>query len=491
VNRILFIVMLIFSLMLVSGAAIAADSSQWNQWRGAQRDGVDHASPPLINKLPENGLKPVWISESITSGMNGGWSSPVVAGGKVYLYAHSKQVKDGIKLPKRKFPWLPPDKRGHLTPAEYSQYEVDRRDEDEARAKLYQFVETLWCIDAGSGKTLWKNTKVSVYTRFVQSGSPAVVDGRVYVQGAGLAARCIDAESGKLLWETQLPGKFRDEYMMSSFAVAEGVAVVLAGRLFGLDAKTGKIIWEGDARETKGTHASPVIWKANARSMVLINVAGNYTACLEVATGKESWRVKSWANHSTPVIIEDRMITYSSSRRGGLRCYQLSTSGAEELWGYNNIFDRGSSPVVVDDHVYAQGNKELVCVSLKDGNEAWKTALPFRDPKYTSLVAADGKLLYALEGFLWFSADPSAYKPLFLGLFDKKGLLATRENHWKNLNLDKVATDEDGRKKAEKIYKQQIGRNAPLTCSSPALAGGRVYLRMKNAVACYDLKRTN
>ena len=42
-------------------------ASDWNQWRGAARDGVASDSPPLIDALPAEGLKPVWISEAIPS----------------------------------------------------------------------------------------------------------------------------------------------------------------------------------------------------------------------------------------------------------------------------------------------------------------------------------------------------------------------------------------------------------------------------------------
>ena len=70
------------------------------------------------------------------SGFDGGWGSPVVAGGRVYLMSHAKTLRDGATKPgKQKFPWLAPDKRGHLSAAEYAEYEKNRRDEDEARAK--------------------------------------------------------------------------------------------------------------------------------------------------------------------------------------------------------------------------------------------------------------------------------------------------------------------------------------------------------------------
>src|SRR5687767_6940559 len=71
------------TLLLVSMAiCVAAD---WPQWRGPNRDGVAPDSPPLIDKIPEAGLPELWESEMIPANDDGGLSTPVVAGGKVFV----------------------------------------------------------------------------------------------------------------------------------------------------------------------------------------------------------------------------------------------------------------------------------------------------------------------------------------------------------------------------------------------------------------------
>ena len=58
------------------------------------------------------------MSGSIKSAREGGWGSPVVAGGMVYLFAH---VREQIReLGERQFPWLPPDKRVGMSEEEYA-----------------------------------------------------------------------------------------------------------------------------------------------------------------------------------------------------------------------------------------------------------------------------------------------------------------------------------------------------------------------------------
>lgn len=470
----------------------AASGADWPQWRGPNRDGAALQSPALIDQLPDSGLAPMWMSETIPSGRDGGWSSPVVAHGSVYLYVHSRIKNAEGDDPKRKYPWLPPDKRGHLTAEEYRQYEVNRRDEDERLSKRYRFEETLWRIDAKTGKTLWRQTLPSVYTRFVQSPTVAVVGGRAYVQGAARTMRCHDAQTGQVLWETTLPGDFRDEFMMSSFAIADGVAAVLAGHLIGLDAVTGQILWEGHPSQTRGTHGSPAVWRHESASYFIVNVNGNDTICVEPATGRELWRVRSRANFATPVILPpNRMITYGNSRRDGLRCFEMSLEGAMELWSYHGAADKGSSPVVVDDHVYLQGERTFACVDLKTGEEKWKELLSLRTPEYTSLVAADGKILYACEGFFWYAADPTTFRMLAPGLFNEQAIIATEAQHRAMIKAKHNLTDSDAdQKKLNGLFEKSVGRrHGPLRCASPAFYQGLMFIRLNNGVACYDLRK--
>src|SRR5205814_6576834 len=113
--------------------------ADWPQWRGANRDGVDADSPALIRELPHDGLKPTWLNKDVVAeGRGEGWSSPVVAQGKVYFFSHSSGKK-----------------QEHLT-----------------------------CLSAATGKELWHKTIESRATKVQQSGTPAVVNGRVYLLGA-------------------------------------------------------------------------------------------------------------------------------------------------------------------------------------------------------------------------------------------------------------------------------------------------------------------
>jgi outer membrane protein assembly factor BamB len=475
------------SLLVFAMSSVAA-GAEWRQWRGDERNGVAAKSPALRTSLPTDGLKPLWVSESMAAGNDGGWGSPVIADGKAYVFVHSREkVGDGT-LPPRKFPYLSEDKRGHLNAEQYAEYEVNRRAEDFERGKQFKYQEIVYAIDIASGKTLWKNERSSIYTRFLQSGTPAVVDGKLYILGAGRTARCLDATTGKDIWQTKIPGEFHDEFFMSSFVIVDNTAVVLAGYLVGLDIKSGEILWKGDESTTKGTHSSAVTWTTpSGKPWLIVNVAGSSTAAIEPRTGKEAWRVKSEANLSTPVIVGNKFITLGNSRRSGMRCFEMSETGAKELWVYNGLGDKGSSPLVIGDYVYAQGEKRLACVELATGKAAWMAQLDLTNPQYTSLVAADGKVIYAYDGLLCFAADPSEFKSLITAKFDKSGRMASEAYFREQLKIAAVEKEAGGTEKAARLMQDNVNSQGPLACSSPAIVDGRLYVRLKAGLACFDL----
>jgi outer membrane protein assembly factor BamB len=461
-------------------------AGDWPQWRGPQQDGVAADSPPLINALPPGGLEPLWISEPIKSQRNGGFGSPVVVGDRVYVFAHEREQLE--QLGKPQYPYLNPEQRTGMSDEEYAEYERKRREEEEQRAAAYRFEEIVFCFDRNTGKTLWANRRPSIYSVWPQSGTPCIVDGRLYVLAAARNVRCLDATSGEDLWETSVPGDFRDEYFQASPVVVDGVVVVMLDHLFGLSADNGSIVWEADPQRTRGLHSSPVVWSSDEGNRVLVNVTGGQTTCIDPADGREVWRARTEGAQATPVVVGDRLLTYGRSRKSGLRCFRLSGEGAEELWVFQRVQDKGSSPVVVDGYVYVQGEKRIACVNLETGKAEWQATLELPSPQYTSLVAADGKVFYAYESLIAFAATPEGYVPLIDAKFDREGLMADEQVFRTKLGLDEIEKQSDGLEKSLRLIQREIGQQGPLKTTSPAIADGRLYVRTKNALACYDLR---
>lgn len=300
---------------LLPWAASGAD--QWPQWRGPTRSGAAAEGPQLRVSLPPEGLQPLWLSETIPGGGNGGWGSPAIAEDRVYVFVPTRTRRDDLKLPPPKYPPLSEEQRGGLSDEEFREYEAKRREETIERADQFRFDETLYCLDLVSGETLWKVSEPGRYAQIVQSVTPAVAEGRVFVLGSGRKAHCFDAESGRKLWSEELPGEFRDEYFQSSFLVADDVAVILCGRLFGLDAADGSVLWQSDGPADAQLHSSPVLWRGNNGDdpLVICNLPGGKTEAFELRSGKRRWSLESGAGNSTPVVSDDYLVTYGSSRK--------------------------------------------------------------------------------------------------------------------------------------------------------------------------------
>lgn len=475
-------------LLFTAFVPYANAETDWPQWRGPLGNGVAAGEVDLIERLPEEGLKPEWIVSDLPNLKGGGWSSPVVADGRVYLFTHKRFGRQGAgRLGRAKYPYLPPEKRTGMSDEEYAEYEQKRRDEQEARAKAYRFDESLYCLDAATGETLWVNTRNSVYTRFSQSGTPTVREDGVYILGAGRVARKIDLK-GKDVWTTELEGEFRDEFLQSSFAVANGVAVVKCGALFALDAQSGKVLWQAGENRNGAPHSSPIIHQQGDQALAIANLDGKDTVAFRLRSGEEVWRVRSEAGNSTPLVVEDKLLTYGSSRKRGLRCFDLTENPPQLLWTFQGAADPGSSPVVVDEVVYVQGDRRLAAVELDSGDAKWQAQLDLNRPRYTSLIAADGKVFYGFDGLLCFEAGTRRFRPLMQGVVNREGLLADEEAFRKMLKIDELERTAEGQREAEVLWRKEIGRNGPLPCSTPAIANGRLFVRLQGALACYDLR---
>jgi outer membrane protein assembly factor BamB len=232
----------------------------------------------------------------------------------------------------------------------------------------------------------------------------------------------------------------------SSVLVVEGLAIVLGDQLTAYDIQTGEEAWRH--ANITGNSNSPVLWTKDGRNYVLANSAseGNGPAkvfCLEPKTGKVFWTVPG-GSFSTVALAGDVMVVMGG---GGLATYRLNGGDPPtKLWTAPGG-DRAASPAICDGLVFAIGGSTR-CVDLKSGQVAWNERGASGNG-IASPSAADGKVFYNAEegkSFLMFKATAEKYT-----------LLA------------------------------KTTRLGVAPCSSPTIVDGRLYLRLKDCVACYDL----
>ncbi len=307
--------------------------------------------------------------------------------------------------------------------------------------------DAIFCLDAATGKTLWKKEYPGAMPDGESSGSstPAVVDGRCYVGGT-TALYCLDAVDGAEIWKST-PPEFGPHN--SSPLLVDGMVVLRAGGKLGLAAfaaSNGKLLWnEKQIASGRGCSSSATAWIKDGTSYVLCN-DDKQVFCLEAKTGKTLWSVPG-GGAGSPVVSGDYLIT-----AGALNAYKMTPEKAEKVWSRGSA--SGTTAVIFDNHVYACTGKHFTCTRLGgDGKPLWDQVgkLSGGDSvEYGSPILADGKLFTIGENGLLTMLKATPEKFELLGKVESSG-----------------AADS----------------------TTPAIVGGMMYLRMKASVACFDLTK--
>lgn len=341
--------------------APAAAAADWPQWLGPTRDGA------IPGKLaPWTGdLKVAWRVP-----VGEGNSSPVVAGGLVFL--HSK---------------------------------VAGKDAEVVQAR-----------DAKTGDVKWEQTYAKTpFKPFYGEGpraTPTVHDGLVYTVGNTGVLACWEAATGKPVWKVETladPKKDNLWFGLSASPLIVGENVVVQGGgggskgLRAYDWKTGKPAWT--AGDDAASYAAPVLVGGD-----VLALTGAHLVSVSPA-GAVKWKVpfKDALNESstTPIKAGDFYIA-SSVTAGAIGVQVADKDGrpaAAVAWKNPKLTCYFSTPVPVGkDHLYlitgvaslTNAAVALRCVETATGKEVWSKpnigkyhAALLRDEAGTILMHAD------------------------------------------------------------------------------------------------------
>ncbi|MBI3866626.1 MAG: PQQ-binding-like beta-propeller repeat protein [Planctomycetia bacterium] len=318
--------------------ALRADD--WPQWRGPNRDGVC-AETGLLQAFPADGLKVRWRVP-----VGWGFSSPVVAQGRVYL-ADSELMK-----PKAR--------------------------------------ERLLCLDETTGKPLWTHSYDVAYEDWAFDATqeigpvatPVVQNGKVFILGRVGHLFCLDARSGDVIWKKNLETEYQVKFapgMPSPLIEGDLLILFVGGKpgacLVALNKETGQEVWK--ALEESLTFSSPIVVSSGGKKQLIVWTQESVTS-LDPAAGTTWWRQRLLTSNdyavSTPVFHKDRLLI------GGMM-FQMDSDkpAARVLWPASNvitrrIFSHTSTALVADDHVFsARSSGQLVCVDAKTGEQVWES----------------------------------------------------------------------------------------------------------------------
>jgi outer membrane protein assembly factor BamB len=376
-----------------------AQGGDWPQFRGPTAQGhADDAKPPTEWSTTHN---VAWRTE--IPGL--GWSSPVVAGGKVYLTT--------------------------ATPGTVSR-------------PVAQSLRAL-CLDAASGSIVW-NVEVfpqdtsapNIQAKNSHASPTAFVEGdRVYVHFGHMGTACLNTKDGSKVWANR-------ELRYNPVHGNGGSPLVVGDRLIfsidgtdrqavvGLDKATGKVAWQTprNLRPAKAfSFSTPLLIRVDGREQV-VSAGSDVVMALDPKSGKELWRVRYPGGYSVvprPVFADGLVILSTGYDNPAL--YAIRPTGTGDVttthvaWTLKKAsVPRNSSPVVVGGALYMVSDRGVLTgVDVKTGAERWSENLS--RPFSASLVYAGGHIYGLAEDGTGVVFRPGAgYDPVAANKLGEKAL---------------------------------------------------------------------
>lgn len=358
----------------------STDSTDWAQWRGADRDGVLKQQPAWPGTLSANRLVAAW---KVPLGPS--YSGPLVAGDSVFVTET-----------------------------------VDKKDE---------FVR---CFNRTTGEQIWEaNWTGSMKVPFfaASNGSwirstPAIANGRLFVGGIRDVLVCLDAANGKELWRRDFPAEMNTPApqfgcVCSPLTDGDFVYMQAGGAMHKLNQSDGQTVWQSakdKPGENSSVFSSPAIETIAGKRQLLVQ-GRNDLMGIDLDSGQLLWKqsVPAFRGMSilTPTVFNDQFLI--SNYQNPTMMLAVNKTGSNwsvsESW---KLKSRGymTTPVVIDGHAYTfLQNQRFACIDLKTGTQKWVSD---KYAKYASLVA-NGSDILALTSdgeLVLYKANPERFEQI-------------------------------------------------------------------------------
>jgi outer membrane protein assembly factor BamB len=358
-----------------------------------------------------------------------GTSSPVVVGSKIFLTCYT-----GYNVP------------------------------GQGKGEMSQLKLHLLCLNKADGAITWTKDiepklpeQATIRDGHGYASSTPVADAeRVYAYFGKTGVFAFD-HAGKQLWQVDVGDRLNGWGSAASPVVVGDLLIVNASvesdTLFALDKKTGKEVWR--VKGIRESWNTPILNTVGGKTELVVAVPEKLLA-FDPTTGKQLWSCNTdIRSYMSPTLVAADGVVYCvGGRTNGSLAVTGGGSGdvtrTHRLWT-SKKGSNVSSPIVHDGHLYWMNDKSetAFCVEAKTGQVVYEEVIGRAGQVYGSPVLADGKLYY----------------PTRTG---KVVVLAAKPQ------FEKLAVNEP------------LDRS---TCNaSPAVVGGKLYLRSDKALYCLGTK---
>jgi outer membrane protein assembly factor BamB len=367
------------ALAIVPAMAISA-LADWPQFMGPTGDGIAPETEKVTKLLPEGGPRELW-----KIAVANGFSSPAVAGGKVYL--------------------------------------LDRPD---GGAK-----EVFTVLDLATGKEEWSVTNDSQPFREnygTTRGTPAVDGKMAYSIGVTGDLLAVDLDEKKIAWKKNIEKDFAARaggwgFAMSPVVLRDLLIVDTPGSrasgIVALDKKTGEKKWASPSFGASDTYTTPIVIKLNDVEQL---VAWHKGVCAGVSTsdGKLLWQYK-WKTDRpipNPVYLGDGRFFLTVGYGGGVSIIDVKAgdNGYEvtETLKDEQLGSKVSNATFYKGFIYSNASDRglgLMCLD-REGKTRWQSTQKFG---MGSMIIADDTI-FMMNGdngtLFTVEASPAGYKEL-------------------------------------------------------------------------------
>jgi outer membrane protein assembly factor BamB len=331
--------MVLFVSCVVFASAPSLRSQDWPQWRGSNRD-----ARVAGFKAPKNWPKELTKKWKVEVGS--GVATPALVGDRLYVF-----TRQGSN-------------------------------------------EVVRCLNAATGEEVWQDKYEAASPTRPANGpgdafvgprcSPAVAEGKVVTLGARGTLSCIDATTGKKLWRKNDVKGWPRFFASSSPIIVDHLCIAQLGGpkvggivAYDLAAGDEKWKWMGDSPG----YASPVLLTAGD-TKVLIAETNSKIVGLNVADGKLFWEtpyaVEGRGYNSSTPLVDGQTVIYTGSNRG-TRAVKLEKTDSgltsKEQWSNDNSA-QFNTPVLADGLVFGLStSNSLFCINAENGKTAWTASL--------------------------------------------------------------------------------------------------------------------
>ena len=356
------LIVLIACALRIHGAS-GVNNNDWPQFRGPTGQG--HST--------ETGLPIEWSeSRNIvwkTPVPGRGWSSPVVADGRIWLTTAIK------------------DKGASLRALAY--------DVENGRELINVEVFHLRSADL----TNPKNSHASP--------TPIVEGDRVYVHFGAQGTAALST-SGEIIWKTRLPYESQHGNGGSPTLYGDLLIVSCDGSddafVAALDKRTGKTRWRASRRQPfDQAYSTPLVIRVGERDEI-VSVGAYRAAAYDPQTGKEIWRVSyadGFSNVPRPVYGHGLVYIATGFQQPSLLAVRADGTGdvtkTHIAWTLRRAAPLTPSPMLVGDELYVVNDGGIAtCLDATSGAPRWIQRLGGGDYS-ASPVLADGRIYFLSE----------------------------------------------------------------------------------------------